>query len=106
MNKKKPSDSNSMHLKCTQVPLSLIADNPLNKNFLFEAQSIKGLKKMILKQGKAADEAVKELMDKNKVDTLYHICNLCLKQAGLQKIKMCAKRQVLLIYVFKGECQL
>lgn len=83
-----------MHLECTKVPLSLIYDNPLNKNFLFESQSIKELKKTLLKQSKNADDVVRELLVKHKVDTLYHICGLCLNFGEIHKIKMSTKKQV------------
>jgi len=90
-----------MHTSCADTPLSLIADNPLNKYFLFGSQSIKELKKVFLKQMKKPDEGVKDLLLKNKVDTLYHICNPCLKQAGIQKIKMWTRRQVLVHFIQK-----
>lgn len=83
-----------MHLKCSDIPLSLIADNPLNKYFLFESQSVKEMKKAVLKQTKKPGDAVNDLLAKNKIDKLYHICEPCLKQAGLQKIKMWTRRQV------------
>jgi len=86
-----------MHLKCADVPLSLIADNPLNKYFLFEAQNVKELKKVFLKQSKKPDDAVKDLLTKSKIDTLYHICGPCIKQAGIQKIKMWTRKQVAFI---------
>ena len=83
-----------MHLSCTDIPLSLIVDNPLNKNFMFESQNIKELKRSLLKQSKNADDIVKELLEKQKVDALYHICHTCLSQSEIQKIKMCTKKQV------------
>jgi len=85
-----------MHLKCTNTPLSLVIDNPLNKNFLFQAQTIKELKKALVQQVKDPEDLVKELLEKHKVGTLFHICTPCLHQAGIQKIKMCLKKSVIL----------
>ncbi len=88
-----------MHLKCANTPLSLVIDNPLNKNFLFQAQTIKELKKALVQQVKDPEDLVKELLQKHKVGTLFHICTPCLHQAGIQKIKMCLKKSV--IFHFK-----
>jgi hypothetical protein len=87
---------NSIHLACTDVPLGLIVDSPLNKNFIFEPQIVKELKANLLKHQTTQEELVKMLYEKHAYDYLFYICNGCVKSFGFAKIKNNCKQEVFL----------
>lgn len=83
-----------MHWGCSDVPLSLIVDSPLNKNFIFEPDIVKELKRDLLKHYMEPEDLIKQLYDRHAFDYLFHICNSCIKNFGVQKIKNNVKQQV------------
>jgi len=87
-----------MHLHCIDTPLSLIIDNPLNKNYVFDPKTVKELKHSFFKQPLEPEEMIKELYLKYEFDTLFHICNTCEVKLGVQKIKNHTKHQVNIIF--------
>jgi len=90
-----------MHWGCSDVPLSLIVDNPLNRNFIFEPEIVKELKHNLLKHSMEPEDLIKQLYDKHAFDYLFHICDQCVKGFGIQKIKNNVKQQVIFrIYFF------
>lgn len=85
----------SLHLGCTNLPLSLIVDSPINKNFIFEPQIVKEIKKYLHKHPADIDELIKSVYEKHAFDYLFYICDECIKTFGFSKIKNNSKQQVI-----------
>lgn len=84
----------SLHLGCTKLPLSLIVDSPINKNFIFEPQIVKDIKKYLHKHPADIDDLIKHVYDKHAFDYLFYICDACIKTFGFAKIKNNSKQEV------------
>ena len=82
-------------MTCTHTPLSLMIDAPLNKNYVFDAKTVKDLKQKFFKNTIAPEELLKELYENNDYEGLYHVCDTCLINLKIQKIKNHTKHQVI-----------
>ncbi len=84
----------SMHWECSEVPLSLLVDNPFNRNFIFESEIVKELKQTILKHSMEPEDLIEQLYEKHTFDYLFHLCTSCIHSFGIQKIKNNVKQKV------------
>jgi len=82
-----------MHLSCARTPLSLIVDAPVNKNYVFDAKTVKDLKHRFFQNNTAPEELLKDIYENNDYEGLYHVCDGCLISMKIQKIKNHTKHQ-------------
>jgi len=76
----------------------LMIDAPLNKNYVFDAKTVKDLKQKFFKNTIAPEELLKELYENNDYEGLYHVCDTCLINLKIQKIKNHTKHQVIVYF--------